>query len=175
MLGAERSTFECMPTKDAGIVSESFWNETNQVIWDFCFCKTNPWNKSFKNRYTNRIHETNPLNTVGWNKSTKQIFWKQYGFANPKPRIHMDSGLFKVCLCTKDLSGFVGFLKTGPIFWKSVYLLNPWIESLKIGFINHVTKRTFLESGFVITIWKNPWIRKTNPCFYESLIQFPHP
>jgi hypothetical protein len=92
----------------------------------------------------------------------------------------MDSGLFKVRLCTKDSSGFVGFVKTGWIFWKSVYKTNPRIKSLRIGlanpdslifevgFVNHETKRTFLESGFVITI-------QNKSLFLQSLIQFPHP
>ncbi len=119
------------------------------------------WNKSLKNRSTNWIHKTNLLNTVGQNKSTKRIFWKQYGFANPKPRIGMDLGFFKVRLCIKDSSGFVGFVKTGRFFFK----ISLWIESLRIelanpdsriyevGFVNHETKWIFLGSGFVITIW----------------------
>ena len=73
----------------------------------FCFHETNPQNESFKNRSTKRIHETNLSKTGLRNKSTKRIFWNQYGFANLKPRIRMDSGLFKVRLCTKDSSGFV--------------------------------------------------------------------
>ncbi len=46
--------------KDAGVVYESLRIETNRVIWDFCFHEMNPLNESFKNRPTNRIHDTNP-------------------------------------------------------------------------------------------------------------------
>jgi hypothetical protein len=46
-------------TKDAGFVHESFRNETNGVIWNFFFHKTNPQNKSFKNESMKRIHKTN--------------------------------------------------------------------------------------------------------------------
>ncbi len=68
---------------------------------------------------TNRIHDTNLLKKGIRNESTIRIFWMPYGFANPKYRIRMDS--FKVRLCTKireDSWGFVGFMKTGRIFWK---------------------------------------------------------
>ena len=73
----------------------------------------------------------------------------------------MDLGLFKVRLCTKDSSGFVGFVKTGRIIGSSGHKTNPQFESLRIGhpdlqicevgFVNHETK-LFLESGFVTTI-----------------------
>ncbi len=55
-------------------------------------------------------------------------------------------------------------MKTGQIFWKSFYKMNPRIESLRIGltnpdlgifevgFVNHKMKWTFLESGFMIMI-----------------------
>jgi hypothetical protein len=70
------------------------------------------------------------------NESTKQIFWNQYGFANPKPRICMDSGLFKVCLCTKDSSGFV------RICWicenrSNLLKISLWNESTKQIFWKH--------------------------------------
>jgi hypothetical protein len=90
-------------TKDAEFIYESFRNKTNRVIWNFFFftkqiheanlSKMNPRNESFKKGL--------------WNEFTKQIFLNQYGFANPKPRIPKDLGLFKVLLCTKDSSGFV--------------------------------------------------------------------
>ncbi len=139
-------------------------SKTNRVIWDFCFHETNPQKESFKNRSTNQIHKTNLLNIVGQNKSTKWIFWTQYGFVNPKPRIPMDSGLLKVRLCTKDSSGFIVFLKTGQILWKSVYESNPRTESFEnikdwwyakrneSRFVLLGTNRTFLEAGFVTTI-----------------------
>jgi hypothetical protein len=120
------------------------------------------------------------LNTVGRNEPTKQIFWKQYGFANPKPRIRTDLCLFKVRLCSKDLWGFVGFVKIGWIFEKCVTnriheseslrirLANPDLRIYEVGFVNHETNRTFLESGFVITI-------QNESMFYDSLIRFPQP
>ncbi len=58
--------------KDAGFVYESFQNKTNRVIW--------------KKNFTKRIHETNLLNTVVRNESTKRIFWTPYRFANPNPK-----------------------------------------------------------------------------------------
>jgi len=119
--------------KDAGFIYESFRNKTNQVIWDFCFHETNPWNESFKNRSTKRIHETNLSKTGLRNESTKQIFWNQYGFVNPKPRIRMDSGLFKVCLCTKDSSGLV------RIRW----ICENRSNLLKISLQNESTKQIF--------------------------------
>ncbi len=77
---------------------------------------TNPSEMNGTFVLTKRIHKMN-LSKTGLqnesfktglrNESTKQIFWNQYGFANPKPRICMDSDLFKVCLCTMDSSGFV--------------------------------------------------------------------
>jgi hypothetical protein len=66
--------FKLQNIKDAGFIYESFQNKTNRVIWDFCFHKTNTQNEPVKNRPTNQIQETNLLNTVGQNKSTKRIF-----------------------------------------------------------------------------------------------------
>jgi hypothetical protein len=55
-------------------------------------------------------------------------------------------------------------MKSGQIFWKSVYETNPRNESFEnikdlwstiqneSGFVNHKTKWIFLESGFVTTI-----------------------
>ncbi len=113
---------------------ESFPNKKNWVIWDFCFHETIPQNESFKNRSTKQIHKTNLSKTGLQNESTKQIFWNQYGFANPKPRINMDLGL-----CTKDSSGFV------RIRWIRENRLNLlkislWNESTK-WFVIHDTKQ----------------------------------
>jgi hypothetical protein len=124
-------------TKDVGFVYKSFQNETNRVIWDFCFHETNPQNESFINESTKRIHKTNPQNESFKkglrNESTKWIFWNQYGFANPKPRIRMDLGLFKVRLCTRDSSRFI------RICWIRENRLN----LLKISQRNKSTKRIF--------------------------------
>ncbi len=107
--------------KDAGFVYESLRNDTNRVFWDFRPYKSNPRYESFEKTYTKRIHDTNLMKPGLRNESTIRIFWMPYGFANPKYGIRMDSYLFKVRLCTKireDLWGFVGFVKTGRIFWK---------------------------------------------------------
>jgi hypothetical protein len=45
-------TSQRLQTKDAGFVHEYFQNETNRVIWNFCFHETNPQNESFKNEST---------------------------------------------------------------------------------------------------------------------------
>ncbi len=151
-----------------GIVYESFRINMNQIFWDFWPYKLNPQYKSFKNRSTNRIHVSNLLNIVGQNKSTKWILGKQYGFANPKLRICMDSGMFKVHLYTKDSSGFIRICsirenrsnlwnsghKSNPQIWifKVFGLANPDSQIYEVGFVNHDTNQTFLESGFVTMI-----------------------
>jgi hypothetical protein len=107
--------------KDARFVYESLRIDTKWVFWDFWPYESNPRYKSFEKRYTNRIHNLNLMKPGLQNKSTIQIFWMPYGFANPRHRIRMNLYLFKERLCTKiseDLWGFVGFVKTGWIFWK---------------------------------------------------------
>jgi hypothetical protein len=127
-------------SKDAGFVHESLRNETNRIFWDFWSYETNPRNESYENCVTKRIHETNLLNTVGRNESTKRIFWKAEGFANPK----LPS---KVRLCSKDSPGFVRIRwfrwnvsrneSTKRILWKLCHETNPRNESYE----NCVTKR----------------------------------
>jgi hypothetical protein len=56
--------------KDAGFVYESFRNETNRIFWDFWSYKSNPQNGYLK--------------IASQNESTKRIFWKLTGFANPE-------------------------------------------------------------------------------------------
>jgi hypothetical protein len=108
--------------KDTGFIYKSFRNKTNQVIWDFCFHKTGLRNEStnriFQKQSTKQIHKTNLLKPV---------------WICMKPRICMDSGLFKVRLCTKDLSGFV------RIRWIRENRLN----LLKISLENKSTKQIF--------------------------------
>jgi len=41
--------------KDAGFVYKSFWNETNQVIWNFLSYETNLWKTGLQNESTIRI------------------------------------------------------------------------------------------------------------------------
>ncbi len=138
-------------------------------------------NKSTKRIFQKRIHETNPQNESLKkdlrNESTKRIFWNQYGFANPKPRIHKDSFPAIVLRIRKDSWGFVGFVKTGQIFEKSVYETNPRNESFEN--IKDLWSTIWNKSFWSQDSWSryktNPWIRKTNPGFYESLIRFPHP
>ena len=47
--------------KDAGFVYESLQNETNRVIWEKNFHKTNPRNGYFKKISTNPNHDTGSL------------------------------------------------------------------------------------------------------------------
>ena len=61
--------------KDAGFVYESLQIDTKQTFLTCFSYKTNPRNESFENCVTKRIHETNLLNTVVQNESTKRIFW----------------------------------------------------------------------------------------------------
>jgi hypothetical protein len=157
----------CDLIKDAGFVYESLRNETNRVIWNFRSYETNPRNESLENRRTKRIHDTNLWKTGLRNESTIRIFKvriRESGFASPPAWIRKDSFRAIVLRIRKDSWGFVGFVKTGRIFGKSVYETNPRNESFEnmkdswstirneSGFVNHETKRIFLESGFVTTI-----------------------
>ncbi len=153
------ANFEILQTwgfnKDAGFVHESFQNETNWIFWDFWSYKTNPRNESLENRPTKRIHNTNLSKTCLQNESKKWIFKVQIpksGFANPPAWIHKDSFRAIVLRIHQDSWGFIGFVKTGWIFGSSGHKTNPQFKSLRIGFVNHETKRIFLESGFVTTI-----------------------
>jgi hypothetical protein len=60
--------------KDAGIVYKSFRIETNRVILEFFFCKTNPRVESFENRVTNQIRKMNLLKTAPRIEYAKRIF-----------------------------------------------------------------------------------------------------
>ncbi len=81
-------------------------------------------------------------------------------------------------------------MKTGRIFWKLTgFVITIRNESFKVrirdprydtnlfksGFVIHDTNRIFLSPDSWLRIDTNPWIRETNPCFYESLIRIPHP
>ncbi len=139
----------------------------NQVIWDFWPYKLNPQYKSFEKSSTNWIHDTKLSKKVLRIESAIKIFkvWiHESGFASPPAWIRKDLFCAIVLRILQDWWGFIGFVKTGQIFWKSVYKSNPRIESLTIGlgnpdlqiyevsFVNHKMKQTFLESGFMITI-----------------------
>jgi hypothetical protein len=112
---------------------------------------------------TKRIHETNLWKTGLRNESTIRIFGKpayetnpqyeslRFGFASPPAWICKDSFCAIVLRIRKDSRGFVGFVKTGRIFGKSVYETNPRNESFEnikdswftirneSGFVNHET------------------------------------
>ncbi len=104
--------------------------------------------------FTNQIHETIFLNTVDRVKSTKQIFSKQYGFANPSPRICTDSGLFKyiyvlkICEDLLDLWNKAESLEvqvSNPIHESEslgIGLANPGLQVYRVGFVTHDTNRT---------------------------------
>ncbi len=78
------STYNHFFLKDAGFVQESFWIDMKWTFLTFFSYKTNPQNESFEHCRTKRIHKMNLLNTIGQNKSTKQIFWTPKVFANPE-------------------------------------------------------------------------------------------
>ncbi len=147
---------------------------------------------------------TNLWKTGLRNESTIRIFWKKlyklnpqyeslrFGFVNPNSRvlawICKDSFCAIVLRIRQDLWGFVGFVKNGWIFGSSGHKTNPQFESLRIGLANPDLQNLWSQdlwlwyetNLFGVRICKydtktNPWICKTNPRFYESLIRFPHP
>jgi hypothetical protein len=83
-----------MIIKDAGIVHESFRNETNRVIWEFFFHETNPRNESLENRPTKRIHDMKLVKKALRIGSAIRIFKVQIcksGFAITPAWIRKDS------------------------------------------------------------------------------------
>ncbi len=149
-----------------------------------------------------------------WIESTIWIFWKKvyesnprykslrFGFTNPDLRVRQpgfvriwDSRncIFKDLLCAivlrirQDLWGFIGFVKTGRIFWKSVYKSNPRTESfekLRICDPRYKTNPDLYCKAQIKPFWSqdlwpqnntNPWICKMNPREHDSLILFPQP
>ena len=127
---------------------------------------------------TKRIHETNLWKTGLRNESTKRIF---------KVRIRKDSFRAIVLRIRQDSWGFVGFVKTARIFESSGHETNQRFESLRIGLTNPdlricevrirdtIRNESFWSQDSWLRYETNPWIRETNPRFYESLIRFPHP
>jgi hypothetical protein len=143
--------------------------------------KTNLWKTGLRNESTIRIlgssgHKTNPQN-----KSLR------FGFANPPAWIRKDSFCALVLRIRQDSWGFVGFVKAARIFESSGHETNPRFESLKIGLTNPdsricevrirdtIRNESFWSQDSWLRYETNPWIHKTNPRFYESLIRFPHP
>jgi hypothetical protein len=158
-------------------------SKTNRVIWNFWSYKMNPRNKSLENRPTKRIHDTNLLNKALQIKSAIRIFKVRIcksGFTSPPAWIRKDSFCAIVLRIRKDSWGFVGFVKTGRIFGKLVYKMNPWKESLKTLRICDPQYETNPDSfckALIEPFWsQDSWLGyKTNPRLYESLIRFPHP
>ncbi len=78
-------------------------------------------------------------------------------------------------------------MKTGRIFESSGHETNPRFESLRFGFANPdsricevrirdtIRNESFWSQDSWLRYETNPWIRETNPRFYESLIRIPHP
>ncbi len=148
---------------------------------------------------TKRIHETNLWKTGLRNESTIRIFGSsghetnprneslRFGFANPPAWIRKDSFRGIVLRIRKDSWGFVKFVKTGRIFGSSGHETNPRFESLRFGFANPdsricevrirdtIRNESFWSQDSWLRYETNPWIRETNPRFYESLIRIPHP
>jgi hypothetical protein len=139
---------------------------------------------------TKRIHKTNLWKTGLQNESTIRIFWKhvyetnprneslRFGFAKPDSQIHQP-GFVRIC---QDSSGFVGFVKTAWIFGSSGHETNPRFESLRIGLTNPdlricevricdtIRSESFWSQDSWLQYETNPWIRETNPRFYDSRI-----
>jgi len=136
----------------------------------------NPRNESLENRPTKQIHDTNLSKTCLRNESTNLPAW-----------IRKDLFCAIVLRIRQDSWGFIGFVKTARIFGSSGHETNPWFESLRIGLMNPdsqicevrirdtIQNKSFWSQDSWLQYKTNPWIRKTNPRFYESLIRFPHP
>ena len=94
-----------------------------------------------------------------------KVWIRESGFANLPAWICKDLFPAIVLRICQDSWGFVGFVKTGWIFGSSGHKSNPRFDSLRIRlvnpdspiyevrFLNHATKRTFLESGFVTSMF----------------------
>ncbi len=137
--------------------------------------------KSQENRPMKRIHDTNLSKTCLQNESTKRIFKvriRESGFPNLPAWICKDSFCAIVLRIRQDSSGFVGFVKTGRIFGSSGHETNPRFESLRICEVrirDTIRNKSFWSQDSWLRYETNPWIRETNPRFYESLIRIPHP
>jgi hypothetical protein len=163
------------PSETKRIESFEIFGLTKQIH------KTNLWKQAY---------ETNPQYKSFKNMSTKRIFkvWiRKSGFANPPAWIRKDSFRAIVLRIRQDSWGFVGFAKTGWIFGSSGHETNPQFKSLRIGLANPdpqiwevrirdtIQNKSFWSQDSWLRYETNPWIRKTNPHFYEFLIRFPHP
>ncbi len=104
----------------------------------------NPRYKSFEDRSTNQIHNTNLLKTGLRIESTIQIFWKPCRFTNPNPKNSYGFVLFIIRLSTKDLSGFV------RIHWIRENRSNLWNLT---GFVIHDSKWIFLSPDSWSMMW----------------------
>jgi hypothetical protein len=153
---------------------------------------------------TNPIHDTNLLKKGIQNESTIRILWNQVYETNPRYEsfeCRMDSriqstGFVWIHTCSKYVYvlRFVRIREDSLDSWKQVKSFENWLDSYvrydtnlsMSGFVNHNTIR--IRDSYrkvrIEPIWSqdsysgygtNPWIRETNPCFYESLIRFSHP
>ncbi len=143
-----------------------------------------PQNESTKPIFQKRIHETNP-----------RYESLRFGFTNPDSQI-------RILRIRKDSDSWISIFKDSfraivlricrirKNRWIFENWLDSWLtirnESFKLRIRDPQYKT---NPGFVITkqnqpFWSqdswsrnetNPWIRKTIPCFYESLIRIPHP
>ncbi len=162
----------------------------NRVIWNFCFHETNPQNKSFKNESTKRIHETNLSKKVYKTNPRNKSF-----VTNMDSRIR-SLGFVRIWACLK----YVYVLR---IRWIHKDSLDSWkqvesfenqstkqihetnlLKTLRIRDPRYETNPDLFCKAWIESFWSqdswlryetNPWIRKTNPRFYKSFIQFLHP
>ncbi len=129
------------PSETKRIESFEIFGLTNRIH------ETDIWKKFLRIQITIRIfgkpaYETNPRY-----KSYK-VRIRESGFASPPAWIRKDLFRAIVLRIRKDSWGFVGFVKTGRIFGKSVYKTNPqneYFENIKDSWS---TIRN--ESGFVL-------------------------
>ena len=117
---------------------------TKRIFWKLRH-ETNPRNESFEHRSTKRIHETNLLK-IDWIRESGStgFVWIRKSIVL---RIREDS------LDSWDSSNLLKIASRNEsakrIFWK---WLDSWsTKRYESRIRDHETKRTFLESGFVIT------------------------
>jgi hypothetical protein len=123
---------------------------------------------------------------------TIQIFWNQVYETNPRYEsfeYRMDSRIRStgfVWICESEAQDSYGFVldlctkicEDSLDSWKQVESFENWLDSYvryetnlsKSGFVNHDTIQ-------IEPFWSQDSYTRygTNPCFYESLIRFPHP
>ena len=144
---------------------------------------------------TKRIHETNLWKTGLRNESTIRIFGKpayetnprykslRFGFASPPAWIRKDSFRAIVLRIRKDsLDSWKQVESLENQSTKRIHetnLLKTLIRDprYETNPDSSITKQneSFWSQDSWLRYETNPWIRETNPRFYESLIRIPHP